>query len=305
MVDITHKPFTLRKAIATSILKVSKYETIEAILQKRIAKGDVFEFGRAAGFLGIKKTHELIPDCHPLPIEKATINYQINNLEINIIVEVQTIYRTGVEVEAMHGASIVALTIYDMLKPIDKGIEISNIRLVEKKGGKSDFNDQSGENINAAIVVCSDSISLGNKKDEAGLSIKEQLESYGVSITDYQIIPDEIEKIQQTAKDLSSINNHFVLFIGGTGLSDRDLTPESIIPLIERPVPGIIEATRHYGQMKTPYSMLSRGVSGFIKETLVITLPGSLKGSKESMEAIFPYFLHIFRVSKGYDHSKK
>ena len=83
-------------------------------------KGDVFEFSRAAGLLAIKKTSDVIPDCHPLPVEFAAITYSIEGLQIFINVEVHTIYKTGVEVEAMHGASVVALVMYDMLKPIDK-----------------------------------------------------------------------------------------------------------------------------------------------------------------------------------------
>ncbi len=92
-------------------------------------KGDVFEFSRAAGLLAIKKTSDVIPDCHPLPVEFAAITYSIDGLQIFIKVEVHTIYKTGVEVEAMHGASVVALVMYDMLKPIDKAIEISTIKL--------------------------------------------------------------------------------------------------------------------------------------------------------------------------------
>src|ERR1043165_4505491 len=110
MVDITHKSGSLRKAIATSIVKVSMEETIEAVRNKRVPKGDVFEFSRAAGLLAIKKTSDVIPDCHPLPIEYASITHAIEERSIIIRVEVHTIYRTGVEVEAMHGASITALT---------------------------------------------------------------------------------------------------------------------------------------------------------------------------------------------------
>ena len=104
-------------------------------------KGDVFEMSRAAGFLGIKKTAELLPDCHPLPIEFAAVDYEINGIEISIKVTVKTFYKTGVEVEAMHGASLVALNMYDMLKPIDKNVHIGAIRLLEKRGGKSDINN--------------------------------------------------------------------------------------------------------------------------------------------------------------------
>ncbi|MHA4895316.1 cyclic pyranopterin monophosphate synthase MoaC [Pedobacter sp. PWIIR3] len=136
MVNITKKSNTLRIAIATAIVRVSKPETIIAIEERKVPKGDIFEFARAAGLLGVKKTSDIIPDCHPLPIEYTAITYQIEGLTIIIQVEVHTIYKTGVEVEAMHGASVVALTIYDMLKPIDKGVEIENIRLLKKSGEK-------------------------------------------------------------------------------------------------------------------------------------------------------------------------
>ena len=127
MVDITHKSFTLRKAIATATVVTSSVKTIEAIEQRKVPKGDIFEFSRAAALFAIKKTSDVIPDCHPLPVEFASITYKIENLSVIISVEVHTIYKTGVEVEAMHGASVAALVMYDMLKPIDKNVEIQNI----------------------------------------------------------------------------------------------------------------------------------------------------------------------------------
>src|SRR6187200_1602751 len=161
MVDITSKSTSLRKAIATAIVSVSKQETIDAVKNKTVPKGDVYEFSRAAGLLAIKKTSDVIPDCHPLPVEAAVITYELDGLNIIITVEVHTIYKTGVEVEAMHGASITALTIYDMLKPIDKAVEISSIRLENKKGGKTDFKDQVSDNLKSAVIVCSDGVFHG------------------------------------------------------------------------------------------------------------------------------------------------
>ncbi|MEO0507772.1 MAG: cyclic pyranopterin monophosphate synthase MoaC [Bacteroidota bacterium] len=141
MVDISEKKATLRTAVAEAIVKVGSPDTIQAIEQKKVPKGDVFEMSRAAGFLGIKKTPELLPDCHPIPIEFAAVDYTIEGLHIKIRMTVKTVYKTGVEVEAMHGASTIALNLYDMLKPIDKKIEIQNIRLLKKTGGKSDINN--------------------------------------------------------------------------------------------------------------------------------------------------------------------
>lgn len=139
MVDITQKKNTHRTAVAQAIVKVGSIETIKSIKNKTVPKGDVFAMSKAAGLLGLKKTPELLPDCHPLPIEFAGIDYEIDVLKIIVRVTVKTFYKTGVEVEAMHGASVVALNIYDMLKPIDKDIEISSIRLLKKTGGKSDI----------------------------------------------------------------------------------------------------------------------------------------------------------------------
>lgn len=139
MVDITHKDHTLRTAMAQAIVEVSSRETIAAIEEDRVPKGNVFAMSKAAGLLGVKKTPDLLPDCHPIPIEYTDVQYEIDGLQIKILVTVKTVYKTGVEVEAMHGASVVALNMYDMLKPLDKGVEIKNIKLLKKTGGKSDY----------------------------------------------------------------------------------------------------------------------------------------------------------------------
>jgi molybdenum cofactor biosynthesis protein MoaC len=302
MVDITHKSNTLREATALAIVKVSKQETIDAINNNTVPKGNVFAMSKAAGLLGVKKTPELLPDCHPLPIEYTAIDYGINELEITITCTVKTIYKTGVEVEAMHGVSIVALNMYDMLKPIDKGIEIQHIKLLKKKGGKSSFKNRFRDQLNAAVIVCSDTISAGKKEDKAGKAIIRKLEESNVTISDYIIIPDEKEIIQEKTKSYVSKGIDMVIFTGGTGLSKRDITPEALESLIERTIPGVEEAIRSYGQNRTPYSMLSRSVVGTIEKTLVLALPGSTNGAKESMDAIFPSVLHVFGILKGARH---
>ena len=304
MVDITSKSNSLRKAIATAIVSVSKQETIDAVKNKTVPKGDVFEFSRAAGLLAIKKTSDVIPDCHPLPVEYASIKHELDGLNIIITVEVHTIYKTGVEVEAMHGSAITALTMYDMLKPLDKGVEISTIKLQEKKGGKTDFKDQQSNDLKCAVIVCSDGIAAGEREDKSGITIIEKLEQLKLSIDHHDIIPDDLTAIQEKVRQLSKEEYDLVLLTGGTGLSTRDVTPDAIATLLDREIPGIMEAARNYGQQRTPYAMLSRGIAGFIKNTLVITLPGSPKGVAETMDAIFPYVLHVFRVKEGIQHEK-
>lgn len=304
MIDITHKSTTLRTAIAQAIVRVSTPETITAIQNKTVPKGDVFEMSKAVGLLGVKKTPDLLPDCHPLPIEFAGIEYEINELEIKVLFTVKTIYKTGVEVEAMHGASIVALNMYDMLKPIDHGVEIHQIKLLRKKGGKSDFKDRFIKGLTAAVIVCSDTISVGQKEDRAGKAIVEKLEESNVKISDYIIIPDEKDIIREKAEYYQKQGTDLIIYTGGTGLSKRDVTPEALLPILDRRIPGIEEAIRNYGQDRTPYAMLSRSVAGTFKKSLVLALPGSTNGAKESMEAVFPSVLHIFRILQGAKHDQ-
>lgn len=300
MVDITHKVNTLRTAIATATVTTSKQETIAAIEQRRVPKGDIFEFSRAAALFAIKKTSDVIPDCHPLPIEYSGITYAINELSVFITVEVRTIYKTGVEVEAMHGASVAALVMYDMLKPIDKNVTIQNIRLQEKHGGKSDAKYPT--DLKCAVVVCSDSVSKGEKQDSSGKALISILENHGFSNIGYDIVPDDIEAIQRILKTQQGHGADLILFTGGTGLSKRDVTPEAVAPLIDRDIPGISEAMRNYGQQRVKTAMLSRSIAGFAGDTLVITLPGSRKGVEESMQAIFPQVLHVFAVRDNQGH---
>jgi cyclic pyranopterin phosphate synthase len=304
MVDITHKISTLRIATAQATVKVSQQETIDAIVNNLVPKGNVLEMAKTAGLFAVKNTHLSIPDCHPIPIEFSSVEYEIKELNIDIVFKVKTVYKTGIEVEAMHGASIVALTMYDMLKPIDKEIEITAIKLINKDGGKSSFKNRFSSTIKAAVFVCSDSIFAGDKQDYSGKIIVEKLEVSGVQTTHYEIIPDEIEMIQERTKAFAK-ENQLIIFTGGTGLSPRDVTPQALEPLLETRIPGIEEAIRNYGQQRMPYSMLSRTVAGTLGNSLVLALPGSTNGAKESMDAIFPHVLHVFHILKGKNHDIK
>lgn len=302
MIDITHKNSSYRKASASALVVCSSAATVQAIRDHRVPKGNVLESARIAALFAAKKTSDVIPDCHPLPIEYAQVSFQLEETSIVIEVEIATIYKTGVEVEAMHAASVAALTLYDMLKPIDKGISIEKIQLMHKEGGKSDIKKKALPHLTAAVIVCSDSISKGVKSDTAGLHIVERLKDMGVAVKSYTIIPDEAEEIQFQAN--REIQNHtdLIVFTGGTGLSKRDVTPESLLPLIDRRVPGIEEAIRNYGQTRTPYAMLSRSVAGFSGNSLILAIPGSSRGAKESMDAIFPPILHVFSILGGQRH---
>jgi cyclic pyranopterin phosphate synthase len=137
MVDVGGKPITERRARAEAVVTM-KSETLALICDRNVAKGDVFEVARLAGIMATKRTPELIPLCHSLGLDGATIDFQVigeTQLRIEAAVSVQG--RTGVEMEAMTAVSVAALTVYDMCKAVDRAMEIGPIRLLEKSGGKS------------------------------------------------------------------------------------------------------------------------------------------------------------------------
>jgi molybdenum cofactor biosynthesis protein MoaC len=283
-------------------VRVSKPETIQAIRNRTVPKGDVLECARVAGLFAAKRTADMIPDCHPLPIEYTAVSYTLGEMELNIQVEIHTIYKTGVEVEAMHAASVVALTVYDMLKPIDKGVSIEQIKLIEKKGGKSDRNAALGQARRAAILVCSDSLAAGQGSDRSGEVIREKLVQLGIAVEEKQIVADAVETIQAAVTHFVGQRVDLLLITGGTGLSPRDVTPEALEPLLDRRIPGVEEAIRSYGQQRLATAMLSRSVAGQIGKTLVLALPGSPAGAAEGMDAVFPALLHAFSVVEGARH---
>jgi len=136
MVDINNKEVTDRRAIAEGFVTV-KESTVKTILEGKLPKGDLFGSARIAGIMAAKKTSELIPLCHILPISSVTIQINIIKCDIHITAEVTNKGQTGVEMEALTAVSISCLTIYDMLKGIDRDATISKIQLIRKSGGKS------------------------------------------------------------------------------------------------------------------------------------------------------------------------
>lgn len=136
MVDVSEKTPSVRSAVAAAAVKLG-VETARRIRENAVAKGDVLAVARIAGIMAAKQTAALIPLCHPLPLERVTVHFELGDGEVRITAEAKTTAKTGVEMEAMTAAAVAALTIYDMCKSMDKGIEIAAVRLLEKHGGKS------------------------------------------------------------------------------------------------------------------------------------------------------------------------
>jgi cyclic pyranopterin phosphate synthase len=136
MVDVSDKGITARKAVARAVVEMAP-ATAAAIRNAAIAKGDVLSTARLAGIMAAKRTAELIPLCHSLPLDHVAVELEVEESRVSIIAEARTTSRTGVEMEALTAASVAALTVYDMAKAMDRGMRISAIELLEKHGGRS------------------------------------------------------------------------------------------------------------------------------------------------------------------------
>jgi molybdenum cofactor biosynthesis protein MoaC len=302
MFDVGHKAETYRIAKAQAIIKV-KPETISLIKEGKAPKGDIFEAAKVAGTLGAKKTPDLLPYCHPLPIDNVTIRVSLNQDSIEIIGETETVWKTGVEMESLTAVSIAALSVYDMLKPIDDSLVIESVKLLEKKGGKSDFKQEFDKKIKAAILVTSDSISSGEKSDESGKIISQRLEKLGIDVTESKIIPDDENQIETLLKQFCDEQKiDLVLTCGGTGVGPKDVTPEATIKVLEKQVTGVTEMLRTYGQRRVPFSMLSRGLAGIRGNSVIVNLPGSTSAVTDAMDSLFPGILHIFKMLENEGH---
>ncbi|HDL17765.1 MAG TPA: bifunctional molybdenum cofactor biosynthesis protein MoaC/MoaB [Bacteroidetes bacterium] len=302
MIDVSPKFNTLRYAKAEGKL-FAKPETILQVKNRQVPKGDVLEVVRAAGIAAAKKTTDWIVFCHPIPIDWIEVQVTPGEDHILVTAEVRSVWKTGVEMEALTAVAAALLNAYDMLKPLDSEMKMAEIKLVKKKGGKSSFSESFARPLQTAVLVISDSTYAGKREDKSGKIIQQFLNNQPVTVSVYEILPDDQEKIQKRLKALVDREKMDLIFTtGGTGFGPKDITPEATKVVIEKEAPGIAEAIRKHGKERTPYAMLSREVCGIRGKSLIINLPGSSRGAKESLEALFPGLLHAYPMLWGGGH---
>jgi len=302
MFNVSSKPDTYRIARAQAILNIHP-KTATLIAAGDSPKGNIFEAAKFAATSGAKKTPDLIPYCHPIPLDHIIVNVSVKSHTVELNVEVKSIWKTGVEMEALTGACIGALTIYDMLKPVDNSLYIESIKILDKSGGLGDFRSRQEKKIRAAVIVISDSVAAGKRTDKSGKFITKNLKDRGIEVVDYKVLSDDRYFIEKHLKHYSdNLHLDLILTTGGTGIGPHDITPEATRKVIEKEVNGIAEASRAYGQRRTPLSMLSRGLTGVRGHTIIINLPGSLSAVSEYLDFLFPGIEHAFKMMKGDGH---
>lgn len=303
MKDVSLKPDSLRQAEAVAVLHAPA-ECIERLRSGDTEKGDPLKTARVAGILAAKRCDELIPLCHPLPIYRADVDFELAADRVAVRATVLTIGATGVEMEALLAANLAALTIYDMLKPYcePEQLWISDSRLLVKQGGKSHFVRHLSRPRRASVIVLSDRVAAGEKADTAGLAAGDILGQAGFEPVGCRVLPDDADALRQALQADREQGIELILTVGGTGLGPRDITVDTVQPMLDKEIPGLMETARGFGQRRTPYAMLSRGVAGLSGNSLIITLPGSRRAVEESMAALLPGIVHLIDVHAGADH---
>lgn len=304
MRDISNKVVTFRTAVAQAMLRVSP-TTIDRIRNNQIPKGDPLIVAKVAAIQAAKNTSQIIPYCHQIALEFVGVEFELSDNSIRIETTVKADEKTGVEMEALTAASVAALTIYDMVKMLDDLCEMEGVTLLKKTGGKSDFKPKVERKIRAAVLVMSDRVSAGTAQDQSGKLIADRLEQHGIEVTELSVIADEESEIIPSVKRCTDdLKVDLVFTTGGTGVGPRDITPEALAQLIEKPLPGVSEAIRKYGQDRTPFAMLSRSSSGVRKNSVIISLPGSRGGVSDALDVLLPYILHAIPMIEGKCHDK-
>jgi cyclic pyranopterin monophosphate synthase len=289
---ITNKTSTQRTATASAKLLCNE-TTFLAIKNNQLPKGSPFDICLSAGLLAAKQTPYLIPHCHPVFLDGLTIEFHLCDStqgkshfkkgEYGVWIKGfgKCVGRTGIEMEVITAVSVSAITFYDLLKPLgSKDLIISDIKLLEKTGGRSQQKPIDTELKKAVLLNLS-----SRPVDKITPIVVDFFAKYEIELVHNELI-----------KDLSMLPkkiNHWaekeipLLFTIGRTSANHELS-KILVPLIETKTDGIVHAMYHHGYQRSPESIDSNLLAGFIKKSLLITLPGSSGGVSECLDAIFP-----------------
>jgi cyclic pyranopterin monophosphate synthase len=283
----------------------------------------VLGMAEVAGITAAKNTSAILPLCHPLPLDAVRVSCTVRPESGTILVRCEAICsgKTGVEMEALTGVSAALLSIYDLTKGVDPALEIGDVRLRVKEGGKSgrwvhpNVHDEDGavpagasgaepvapplSGLSAAVLTVSDRCSSGDADDASGRLLAALLRDRGAEVASAAIVPDEVAAIRAAVQAAVDRGAHVVVTTGGTGLGPRDVTPEALRPLFATEIPGIGELLRSAGAASTRMSWLSRSTAGIVGGCLVVALPGSPRAVQEGFDAIAPLLGHAVQIVHG------
>lgn len=323
MIDVGRKRPTRRRAIAAGTIYMNS-QAFTAVKTQTLPKGNVLALAEAAGIMGAKQTSSILPMCHPLSLDQASIHCHLNEQEnsVTVYAEAVAFAKTGVEMEALSAANIALLTIWDLVKGTDPNLALGEIKLLVKTGGKSGvWTNPNGIPVwlaeqlpeetplagtAAGIIVMSDRASEGSYEDQSGPLLQELLTKSGADISDYQVIPDDASEITEAIQShVRKYNPALLIASGGTGPGPRDVTPDVLESICDRMLDGLGDLLRFESLHFTDTAWLSRMTAGMLDGTLIIAFPGSPKAVKECWDIIAPFIGDALKKIKKQGYERK
>ncbi len=316
MIDVGDKETTRRKAVATGTIRLSPV-TMQMILKGDSPKGNILSIAEVAGIMAAKNTSNSLPLCHPLILDSVRIWFDLKESEVCASCEVICNAKTGVEMEALTGLNVCLLTIYDLAKAVDPVIEITEVYLQRKEGGKSGVwthpklvptresaltCDNSFQGLRFSVGTLSDRASQGIYEDQSGTFLREFCSKRSGKEEFYKVIPDETEALLKLVSESIEKNVDVLLLTGGTGISNRDITPDTIKDISSKELVGFGELQRQFGSQYTKTSWLSRSSAYVVKNVLVVLFPGSPKAVKQGLDCVGSLIPHAVRMMRGESH---
>ena len=312
MADVGAKKVTDRRAAAVGTILMGR-KAFTMLKAGRLPKGDALALAQAAGVMAAKRTPSILPLCHPISLDSVdveiTLDPSLPGARVRCTAAVSA--KTGVEMEALTGAAAALLCLYDVLKPVDPVLEIVGIRLDYKSGGKKGFwthpkfvktPPKAAKAVklgDAAVITVSDRAFKKIYRDESGPALASGLQRIGFSVKKRIISPDDRKTIElhirRAARGVDA-----VILTGGTGLSSRDVTPEAVMNVCDRLIPGIGESLRSSGGPIT--AALSRSVAGQLGRCVVVALPGSGGGVRDGLSVLGDLLPHAIHIAKDGKH---
>lgn len=321
MADVRSKRATPRRAVAVGELLAGP-AGFEAIVTRSLPKGDAMLMAEVAGIQGAKQAALLMPLCHPLNLEYVDVRCLPvpERHAIRVYCEAGLEARTGVEMEALAGASAALLTLYDLTKPVEPALAIGGVRLLFKEGGKKglwihpDGMDEAErahyrprgvarlDGVPTAVLTLSDRAHAGVYEDRSGPLAVQALEALGAEVRSL-LLPDGVAPLAEALRRLAGEGTRLAICTGGTGLGPRDLAPEALAEVATRRVPGLAELFRSASGAHTPLAWLSRAEAALVgPDLLVVCLPGSPKAVAQGMAILCPLLAHALAMVRGEAH---